>query len=299
MLTAILVAALLLSGGQGFAAPGDGDLYSYEDLTADVKELATTHPDLVAYRSVGQSVYGREIWALRVGHGPAAVLLNGAHHAPEWVTAPLLMDLAREYAGSGAPELEGVSLWVVPMVSPDGVTLQQRGAAAFPPEARLGLLALNGGSRTLADQLAGLTGYGLVPPEENPSGGGYKDWFEVEYGRPGFTVEVGGYGDGAPLTLAALPGELERNRGVPLWAARAGLELWLERNRVAVYLEEEPVQDGVLLDGRTYVPLRTTAEALGWTVVWREEDRSVHLHTREDAEAPSSFRSRRLTSYFS
>lgn len=82
----------------------------------------------------GKSVLGKDIPFARFGRGPVRVLYNAAHHANEWITAPLLMlffeDLCRAKArgeslgGFFAQELfERVSLYIVPMVNPDGVNL--------------------------------------------------------------------------------------------------------------------------------------------------------------------------------
>ncbi|MFD1909199.1 M14 family zinc carboxypeptidase [Paenibacillus rhizoplanae] len=55
--------------------------------------------------------------------------------------------------------------------------------------------------KTMARALGNLTGYSLVAPEKNPSGGGYKDWFIQEYGRPGFTIEIADYAGESSVPL--------------------------------------------------------------------------------------------------
>jgi len=294
-------------------------VYTYEQLTKDFAALAERYPQLVRLRSIGQSAYGREIWALGLGTGPAAVLLNGAHHGSEWLTVNLLAAMADDYAQAGARDegigglLADATIWFVPMVNPDGVTLSQVGLEAFPAEARDQLRQLNGGSDdfrgwkangegidlnrqypadwehivaspaapafshfkgpeplsapesralyqftlevepeivaayhsagrviywhfhtapedldrdlTIAERLAELTGYALMPIEENPSGGGYKDWFVQTGGRPGFTFEIGQYIDGGPLPLSVFAEEWERNRDVGLVLAAEAVRL--------------------------------------------------------------------------
>lgn len=39
--------------------------------------------------------------------------------------------------------------------------------------------------------MATSSGYALDTPVGIAEGGGFKDWFITEYGRPGFTVELG------------------------------------------------------------------------------------------------------------
>ena len=103
-------------------------------LTAAVIEgLAARYPFLERF-SIGGSVMGRAIEAIRIGKGPVKVGINAAHHANEWITAPLtlmfLEQYAKAYASGGvikgvpAKELYTTStLVLVPLVNPDGVDL--------------------------------------------------------------------------------------------------------------------------------------------------------------------------------
>ena len=80
------------------------------------------------------TAYGRPIRSLGLGRGPRKVLFTAAHHANEWITAPVLLkfveDLARaaeegnSLGGVDAKDLlEQVTIYTVPMVDPDGVAL--------------------------------------------------------------------------------------------------------------------------------------------------------------------------------
>ena len=46
-------------------------------------------------------------------------------------------------------------------------------------------------SKSMAEIMATSSGYALDVPISIASGGGFKDWFIKEFGRPGFTVEIG------------------------------------------------------------------------------------------------------------
>ena len=46
-------------------------------------------------------------------------------------------------------------------------------------------------SKKIAESMAKLSGYKISSPEGLAVGGGFKDWFIQEFGRPGFTVEIG------------------------------------------------------------------------------------------------------------
>ena len=77
---------------------------------------------------------GKPIWAFTMGRGKREVFINSAHHANEWITAPLLLDFLESWAlaysshgtivGRSAAELYSrCRLFAVPMVDPDGVDL--------------------------------------------------------------------------------------------------------------------------------------------------------------------------------
>ncbi len=68
------------------------------------------------------------------------------------------------------------------------------------------------GARELAGEFSRLSGYA---PENTPEGSayaGYKDWFILEYDRPGFTIEAGRGTN--PLPLSQLPEMLGSNTGI-------------------------------------------------------------------------------------
>ncbi|MDR3277353.1 MAG: M14 family metallocarboxypeptidase, partial [Oscillospiraceae bacterium] len=99
---------------------------------------------------------GRDIPYIAIGGGERAVSYNAAHHANEWITTPLLLTFLETYAkalvyggglyGVDARAIYGAAtLYIVPMVNPDGVALvtgalasgeefenARRIAAAFP-----------------------------------------------------------------------------------------------------------------------------------------------------------------------
>jgi g-D-glutamyl-meso-diaminopimelate peptidase len=117
--------------------------YGYAELQADLASLLGRFPWLEC-RSIGRSVLGRELWALRIGCGPRAVFANAAMHANEWITAPALLSFAEQYAAALAGQrtlrgrdavrlTEQTSLWLVPMVNPDGVELVVRGLSPYHP----------------------------------------------------------------------------------------------------------------------------------------------------------------------
>lgn len=300
-------------------------VYSYKTMERDLERLAAAYPDLVDYQSLGETPYGRGLYAVKIGRGDATVFLNASHHAREWMTTTVLMKMAEAYAEGyytnarlGTYDLrellDRVTIWMVPMVNPDGVTLSQQGTAGLPPELAAALQRMNGGSpgfarwkanmqgidlnrqypvdwddirnaakypwyqnykgnrpaqaaevqtvmdfthaidpevaiayhssgeiifwhyrtaaanvsrdREMARALSRITGYGLVQPQSSPSGGGYKDWFIQEFGRPGFTIEIGRYAGERPLPLSAFDRIWGQNKTVGAYAADKAYDLW-------------------------------------------------------------------------
>ncbi len=85
---------------------------------------------------------GRPVRLLRLGHGRRRVLLTAGHHANEYISSLLLWRLLEEYCNairdnggvfgfSARQLLEGTSLYLVPLVNPDGVDLV---TGEIPPE---------------------------------------------------------------------------------------------------------------------------------------------------------------------
>ena len=77
---------------------------------------------------------GRNIRTLVIGNGPRKVIYSAAWHANEWITTPLLLKFAEEFAaalknggeifGTNAGDLAAkATVYMVPMVNPDGVDL--------------------------------------------------------------------------------------------------------------------------------------------------------------------------------
>ncbi|MFN0220557.1 M14 family zinc carboxypeptidase [Paenibacillus sp. KR2-11] len=145
--------------------------YGYAEMMEDLSLLGQKYPDL-SIGSIGRSVSGRDIPWVRIGQGPSEVLYNASFHANEWITSLLLMRFLEEYAATvytGAPSLGGyevrplfeqTTLWLVPMVNPDGVELVHHGAAPGDPSSGR-LLEWNGGSHDFSGWKANIRGVDL------------------------------------------------------------------------------------------------------------------------------------------
>ena len=80
------------------------------------------------------TAYVRPIRTLVIGNGPRRVLYTAAHHANEWITAPVLLKFVEDFGEAirtggeifnvDANRLaEQTTINTVPMVDPDGVDL--------------------------------------------------------------------------------------------------------------------------------------------------------------------------------
>lgn len=149
-----------------FDRPYDFDVFS-QDLQMLQTDYSKLHTEVI-----GWSVMGKPIHAIRLGAGPIRLHYNGAFHANEWITSMLLMRFVEECSAAlygqheeetdigdsrsvslnslmqESPIQEGtamhaaelkdiftsqVSLWVVPMVNPDGVDLSIHGISSNHP----------------------------------------------------------------------------------------------------------------------------------------------------------------------
>ena len=257
--------------------------YDYSALVSEIEAL--THKYQFLKRMIiGHSVMNKPIYCIRIGEGDKKIFINCAHHGLEYLTSAFIMNFLKNYANafsenkeicerSAAELYKNVSLYIVPMVNPDGVDIAVNGLditnpfhrklisdvgvhsfnkvwqaningvdinhnynagwrvvktspgatkysgpyAESEPETRAivnfikaiefdmviafhsqggeiyydydGIMAEN--SRNIAEKMAKESGYKLSVPEGSASFGGCKDWFIKEFGKAGFTVEIG------------------------------------------------------------------------------------------------------------
>jgi murein tripeptide amidase MpaA len=371
--------AFICEQGKAEKIVSTSSTYTYAEMVADIKALQKNYPHLITYKSIGKSEYGRDIYAVSLGSGNSTVFINGSHHAREWITTILNMDMIEQYANAAAKGinignydarkiLDETTIWFVPMVNPDGVILQQFGLSSFPDSVHGSLIVMNEGSTNFkrwkanakgvdlnrqydagwptiannpgypkwshykgtaphsaaetkaivqfikaidpemtnayhssgeilywkykqpterlhrdyvyAKKISDYTGYRLVMPGPNPSGGGLTDWFIEKYKRPGFTPELGNYAGNTHVPLSDYPKIWNQNRYVGLYMAQEGYKLYLARGgkpkappiiEVTVFINGEKQlfdQPAQLIEGRTLVPVRGVFEKLGAVVKW-------------------------------
>ncbi|HHW30267.1 MAG TPA: LysM peptidoglycan-binding domain-containing protein [Clostridiaceae bacterium] len=111
--------------------------YTYSIMERDIQGLKARYP-FIEVGVAGQSVLGRNLYYIRLGTGATEVHYNGAHHGLEWITTPLLMKFIENFcrAYSTNSSIRGYnirdiwnrsSIYIIPMVNPDGVSLVLEG----------------------------------------------------------------------------------------------------------------------------------------------------------------------------
>lgn len=257
--------------------------YDYNRCMSEIEAVCRRWEGVEMF-SIGESVMEKKIYCITLGEGEKKLFVNGAHHGLEYITSAFLMRFLREflYADQNGCDLlgydikrlkNGVKLFVVPMVNPDGVDIAVNGLditnryhrhlismvgihsfnkvwqanangvdinhnydarwsvvekrpspskysgayAESEPETRAVcefvrsmdfdmLMAFHsqGGEiyydfdglaaradKEVAERLSRASGYPVRIPEGTASFGGCKDWFIKEFGKSGFTVEMG------------------------------------------------------------------------------------------------------------
>lgn len=272
-----------------------GDIMYYDSamLLEDMKKFMYMYSGAERF-SIGKSVMQKDIECLRIGKGEKKILISGAYHGLEYLTAAFIMAFMRvfcdrliagdSYFGYDIKRLaEEFMLYAIPMVNPDGVDIAARGLdisnkyhrelfgmvgiqdfvktwqanargvdinhnfdahwqrvtdgpapskyggkyahsepetkaltgfvrensidmlIAFHSQGREIYYDFNGmtGPRSLdiAREMEKVSGYRVCKPTGTGAFGGCKDWFIKEFGKEGFTVEVGCGKNPLPLEI--------------------------------------------------------------------------------------------------
>lgn len=106
---------------------------SLETIEQEMRDLAEAHPDRVQLQSIAKTAEGRDVWAMKVTSdaqtdtsNKPGVVITGTHHAREWMTPEVTLQLAEDLVNGydTAPDakrrLDSAELWIIPVVNPDG-----------------------------------------------------------------------------------------------------------------------------------------------------------------------------------
>ena len=102
-------------------------------LYENLRILKQSYP-FIQTGSIGKSIMGKDIPFVRIGRGQKEVFYSASYHANEWITSLVLLEFIYDYCNaiqtnssiwnfSARRLFETVSIYLVPMVNPDGVDL--------------------------------------------------------------------------------------------------------------------------------------------------------------------------------
>ena len=98
-----------------------------------ILDIVNTYP-FCRTEELTATVFQRPVRTLVIGTGPRKVIFTASHHANEWITSYILLKFAEDFADAiaGGKQIAGVdaktladevTIYMVPMVNPDGVDL--------------------------------------------------------------------------------------------------------------------------------------------------------------------------------
>ena len=117
--------------------------YNSNVLRQNLSSLLKTY-SFLNVQTVGNSVLGKPIYVIRLGRGPRKVFYSSSIHANEWITTPVLMKFVEDYCVSYVTRsnlygysvrnlFNSTSIYIMPMVNPDGVNLVTGNLAVSSP----------------------------------------------------------------------------------------------------------------------------------------------------------------------
>ena len=104
----------------------------YEKITAFYNEIRTDK------KIIGNTLFGRSMYAMKVGSGAPVGIAQYGIHGREFITAMLAVMQYEIGVAKG-------SCWIVPLVNPDGALLSETGLATASLSYQKELIAINGG----------------------------------------------------------------------------------------------------------------------------------------------------------
>jgi hypothetical protein len=137
LIVGLVLAALLLMGGRcgnggGPGTPDAGLYHTYAEINDELHKLAAAHPQIAQVSSLGKSVEGRDLWAIKISDNvaqdepEAETVFLGGHHAREWIAVDVPFLIASQLVNRYGTDstitrlVDQSEIWIVPMVNPDG-----------------------------------------------------------------------------------------------------------------------------------------------------------------------------------
>jgi hypothetical protein len=111
----------------------NGAFHSYSEIEHDLLALENTYPHLAKVYDIGDSLEGRNIYALKISdnvhmeENEARIILIGCHHAREWISVEVPYYIAKYLVENydSQPEIKNLvdksETWFIPLLNPDGL----------------------------------------------------------------------------------------------------------------------------------------------------------------------------------
>lgn len=117
--------------------------YNSSILRQNLNLLLRTYPFLNV-QNIGNSVLGTPLYVIKLGRGSKKVFYSASIHANEWITSTILMKFVEDYCASFTRRSNlyeysirnlfyATSIYIMPMVNPDGVDLVTENLAVSSP----------------------------------------------------------------------------------------------------------------------------------------------------------------------
>lgn len=109
-----------------------GTYHTQEETFAEMDSVATANPSICQVQSIGTSIEGRDIWAIKISDNVTVteteprVLYVGCHHAREVITVEIPLDIMLWLVGNYGVDslatylIDNREIWIVPLMNPDG-----------------------------------------------------------------------------------------------------------------------------------------------------------------------------------
>jgi g-D-glutamyl-meso-diaminopimelate peptidase len=128
-------------------------VYTYDEMQNDLKTIKEKYNESLQLQVIGRSHKERNIYAAKIGRGNGTILIVGSHHGREWLSTILVMKMLEQYAISynrgeaieGYPSsiLDQISICFIPMLNPDGVSIQQKDFTRLSNREKLAIWKMN------------------------------------------------------------------------------------------------------------------------------------------------------------
>jgi carboxypeptidase T len=103
-----------------------GQYHTLPEIETILQDIADDHPSITDLYSIGTTYEGRDIWCLEITDNPGVdegepgVFFMGLHHAREWPTVEICLNICEELTSGYTSLVNSNRIFVVTCVNPDG-----------------------------------------------------------------------------------------------------------------------------------------------------------------------------------